>query len=187
MKLLLVCPYFFEPHRWMISAYKTALFLSKKIDVVVLTTGKPKYEQLNPRLKIYRMPDIFLPDPINYSIIPGLFWHLWRVVKLEKPTHFLVNKHMFFTTFSVLLLRMMGKKVVTATDSFPTIDWFPRNRHLTWLMWLYSTLFGIPLLRLSTLVVLLHSNLLPIAHRLRLNAKVINNGVDLELIDKAKP
>lgn len=171
----------------MISAYKTALYLSKKIDVVVLTTGLPRYEKLNPRLTVYRMPDIFFPDPINYSVIPGLFYYLWRVIKIEKPTHFLVNKHMFFTTLSVIPLRLLGKKVVTATDSFPTIDWFPRNRRLVPLMWAYSFFIGIPLLRLSNKVVLLHGNLLPIAKKLGLNAMVINNGVDLDSIDKAVP
>ena len=61
MKILIIAPYFFEKHRWMISAYKTALNLAKKHKVVVLTCGTPAFEKLTPNLTVYRMRDLFLP------------------------------------------------------------------------------------------------------------------------------
>lgn len=72
----------------MISAYKTALILSRSIDVVVLTTGSPAVERLNARLTVYRCRDWFLPDPENYSVVPGLFSTLRRVIEREAPTVF---------------------------------------------------------------------------------------------------
>lgn len=188
MKILIVCPYFFEPHRWMISAYKTALYLSKSFEVIVLTVGRPKFEQLNPNLKIYRMWDIFVPDPFNQSIIPGLLVSLALVIWREKPTHYIVNKHTFFTSLSILFLRLIGKKVVTTTDAFPGINWFPRGNKLSRLMvvilcWCY----GMPLLWLSTRVVVFHNGLVPIAKRYGLRYTVIPNGVDLASIDAIKP
>jgi glycosyltransferase involved in cell wall biosynthesis len=187
MKILIVAPYFFERHRWMISAYKTALELSKDHQVVVLTTGKPKYERLNNSLTVYRMWDLFLPDPINYSVVPNLPFRLWSVIRRERPDVFLVNKHMFWTSFSVFFLRLMGKKVVMVTDTFPGLNWMPRRVIVRWVMRVYAWVIGVPLLKLSTFVVLLHEGLLPLAHRLRLRSLVIHNGVNTELYDNAEP
>ncbi|MFA6587816.1 MAG: glycosyltransferase [Patescibacteria group bacterium] len=186
MKLLIIAPYFYEPHRWMISAYKTALNLAKQCEVVVLTTGQPRFEQIGEHIKIYRMVDWFLPDPVNYSIVPNLAWNLWRVVKKEKPDVYLVNKHMFFTSFSVILLRIMGKKVILATDTFPGINWHPRKKIVSIIMTIYAWLIGWPILKLSNLVILYHEGLVGIAKKLKIRFKVIHNGVDLETLVAAK-
>jgi len=50
MKVLIIAPFFFEKHRWMISAYKTAHELSRDHEVIVLTTGTPRFEEVHPRL-----------------------------------------------------------------------------------------------------------------------------------------
>jgi glycosyltransferase involved in cell wall biosynthesis len=185
MKLLIVAPYFFESHRWMISAYKSALFLSRRMEVVVLTTGRPKYEELNPRLRIYRMRDWFLPDPVNYSLVPGLAWNLWRVVRRERPDVFLVNKYMFFTSFAVWWLRLMGKKVILATDTFPGINWHPRHPVVRVVMTIYAYLLGWPILKAANRLIVFHEDLLPVARKLGLPAEVIHHGVDLQKIDQA--
>lgn len=187
MKVLIIAPFFFERHRWMMSAYKTALNLSKKMKVVVLTTGQPKYEIINPNLKVYRMWDIFLPDPVNYSIVPGLIPHLEKVIHLEKPDIFLVNKHMFFTSLAVAWLKLRGKKVICATDTFPGLNWFPKNKLVGLVMKIYSRLIGLPLLKMSNKVVLFHEGLVEIGEKLGLNYQVIHNGVDLDRIDTAEP
>jgi glycosyltransferase involved in cell wall biosynthesis len=187
MKILIICPYFFEPHRWMISGYKTALSLSKKMKVVVLTTGRPFYEELNPNLKIYRMKDFFIPDPVNYFIVPGLFFYLLKVIKKEKPDVFLVNKHMFYTSFSIFWLRLLGKKVFTQIDTFPGILWFPRNKFVKIIMQIYARTIGLFLLKLSNKVILLHEGLVPTAKKYKLNFTVIHNGVDLEKVRESQP
>ncbi|MFA5070030.1 MAG: glycosyltransferase [Patescibacteria group bacterium] len=187
MKLLLIAPYFFEEHRWMISAYKTALNLSQKIKVVVLTVGEPSFEIINQNLSVYRMRDFFIPDPVNYSIVPGLLWSLKKVVKREKPDVFMVNKHMFFTSFSILFLRLMGKRVITAIDTFPGMNWQPKNRFVRVVMRIYARLIGLPLLKISNKVVLYHEGLVDLAKRHKLNYAVIHNGVDLALINRAQP
>ncbi len=186
MKILMILPYFFEKHRWMISGYKTALYLSKKNKVVVLTTGRPYREKLNPNLTIYRIRDIFFPDPVNYSLVPGLLWHLWKVIKKEKPDVFLVNKHMFFTSFSILWLRILGKKVFTQIDTFPGINWFPKNNFIKIIMIIYARTIGLFLLKISNKVILLHEGLINVAKEYKLNYSVIHNGVDLNEIKKAK-
>ncbi len=187
MKVLLIAPYFFERHRWMISAYKTALALAKRMDVVVLTAGKPAEEQFGPSLRIYRSPDWFLPDPVNYSIVPGLIPALERVIRKEKPDVFLINKHMFFTSFAVWWLRLRGKKVILATDTFPGMNWHPRHPLVKVVMTIYAYLLGWPILRAANKVILFHEGLIPVAKRLGLKYRVIHNGVDQELIDDAIP
>lgn len=187
MKLLIVAPYFFERHRWMISAYKTALALSQHIDVVVLTTGQPATETINPRLRIYRLRDWFLPDPINYSIVPGLWGGLRRILRSERPDVILVNKHMFFTSLAVPLLRLMGRKSILATDTFPGMNWFPRHPLVRFVMRIYAYVVGWPILKLAHRVVLFHEGLIPDAQRLGLRYEVIHNGVDIAALDAASP
>ncbi len=183
MKILLVCPYFREPHRWMISAYKTALYLSKQHEVVVVTTGQPPLEVVNERLKIYRLRDWFLPDPVNYSIIPSLFHRVRAVIKTEQPQAFLINKHMFFSSLAIWPIKWMGHKVVVQSDTFPGINWFPKNKLVRLVMWVYARLIGNPILRAADKVVLLHEGLIEDAKRLGLNYEVIHNGVDLAEFD----
>lgn len=187
MNVLIVAPFFFERHRWMMSAYRTALELSREHDVVVLTTGQPRFEQLNARLRVFRLFDLFLPDPINYSIVPNLWYRVVQLVRREQPDVFLVNKFMFFTSFAVPLLRLIGKRVILVTDTFPGMNWQPRYKSVGLVMKLYARVIGVPLLKLATKVVLLHEGLIPVAQRLRLRYQVVHNGIDPVPFDRAAP
>lgn len=187
MKVLLVAPYFNEQHRWMASAQKAAEQLGKDNQVVVFTTGKPRESTLPNGVRIYRVRDFFMPDPVNYSIVPGLIPRLFSVVRRERPDICLVNKHMFFTSFSVPFLRLTGKPVITMVDTFPGMNWHPQNWLVDFVMRIYAWCIGYPLLKLSTKVILLHEGLLPLAKRLGLRAEVIHNGVDVETFTKAEP
>lgn len=180
MKLLIVSPYFFEPHRWMVSAYKMATYLSRFIEVVVVTAGTPAYEEINPKLRIYRSRDWFLPDPVNYSVVPGIFRVLRRVLRDEQPSVFVVNKHMFFTSLAAFYLKLRRKRVVLATDAFPGMDWLPRNALVAAVMRLYAWTVGLMVLRSAHLVVVFHEGLIERARRLRLRWRVIHNGVDFD-------
>lgn len=187
MRVLIIAPFFYEQHRWMISAYKTALQLSKDMDIRVLTTGQPRHERLNDRLEIERMADIFLPDPVNYSIVPNLAWRLWRSIRAWKPDVVLINKHMFFTSLAAPLARLFGQKVVVGTDTFPGMNWFPRNPVVNVIMRIYAWVIGWPVLRSAHRVVLFLEDLEPLAKRLGLRSTVIHNGVDLAKLDQAEP
>jgi glycosyltransferase involved in cell wall biosynthesis len=183
MKILLVAPYFFEPHRWNIAAYKTAFSLARiGIDVVVVTSGskgQPRVDCPAPRLKVYRFRDIFIPDPANYGILPFLSLRLTSVLRKEMPSHFLVFTHMFYTSLSVVWLKLLGKRVVLVTDTFPGIDWFGRSRLVNVVLWLYARTLGLLNLKLADRVALLHEGLVPTANRLGLRSVVLPYGVEM--------
>lgn len=186
MKILVVVPYFEEPHRWMISGQKTARELARTHDVIVLTTGQNStIEKVHEHLTIYRLKDIFLRDPINYSFVPKLWPAIWRLVQEEKPDAYLINKHMFFTSLAIWPLKWLKKRVIVQTDTFPGVNWFPKNRLVGWVMWLYARLIGNPILKAADKVILLHEGLIPDAQKLGLTYEVIHNGIDLESFDRA--
>lgn len=188
MKILVIVPYFDEPHRWMISGQKTAYKLAEQHQVLVLTTGRETTQvKINSNLTIYRLKDIFLPDPINYSIVPGLFQTVKQIVYQEKPDACLINKHMFYTSLAIYPLRQLGLKPVIQIDTFPGINWFPRRWPVRVAMWLYARLIGNPILRRAERVVLLHEGLVPVAKKLHLNYQVIHNGIDLDNFDASPP
>lgn len=172
MKILLVTPYFFEPHRWNIAAYKTAHSLARLgHDVVVFTSGskgQPRTETPEPHLKVYRFRDIFIPDPANYGILPFLSFRLASVLHRERPTHSIVFTHMFYTSQAVGWLKLFRRKVVLITDTFPGIDWFGSSRFVNGVLWVYARTAGLLPLRLADRVALLHDGLVPTAKRLGL-------------------
>ena len=183
MKILLVTPYFFEPHRWNIAAYKTAHSLARLgHDVVVFTSGskgQPRTETPEPHLKVYRFRDIFIPDPANYGILPFLSFRLASVLHRERPTHSIVFTHMFYTSQAVGWLKLFRRKVVLITDTFPGIDWFGSSRFVNGVLWVYARTAGLLPLRLADRVALLHDGLVPTAKRLGLRFLVHPYGVEM--------
>jgi len=190
MKICIIAPNFLEPHAWMVSAYKTAKLLSKTgFQVVVLTSktkGSKGFERIG-NIEVYRMPCIFIPDPFNYTITPFLIFHLNKIIKKENPDAFIVNKYMFYTSLSAIYLKLIGKKVIVQTDTFPGINWFARSKVLNAGMWIYSRTLGKLILRIVDKVVLLHEGLVETAKRLKLDYKVIHNGVEMAKFAHAKP
>lgn len=191
-KILIVAPRFFDrvygERRAMMSAYKTALALSKHADVVVVTAGPPpRREALNPHLVVYRLWDLFIPDPVNYGIVPGLLPSLWSIIRAERPDAFIINKHMFFTSLAAPLLRLLGYRTILQTDTFPGIVWFPRNQFVRVVMQCYAWTIGLFVLKSAHHTVLLHEGLEPTARQLRIPHSVIHNGVDLEMFRRAQP
>jgi len=192
MKVLLVAPRFYDAKfgekRAVFSAYKTAHELAKHVDVVVVTAGTPpRYEKVSDRLTIYRLWDLYLPDPVNLGIVPGIFTALPSIIRRERPDMFLVNKHMFVTSLAAPLLKLMGKRVIIQTDTFVGINWFSRNPFVSLVMRLYAWTIGLLVLKSADRVVLLHEGLIPVARRLKLPYVVIHNGVDLAKFRKEKP
>ena len=111
------------------SAVMAARQLSRRHDVTVLTTGREQpLETLSSSLRVISAPGWLLPDPVNYVIAPAVLWRVARFIRRERPDVVLVSKFMFFTSFSVLVARAMSCPVVLVTDTYPGINWFPRNR-----------------------------------------------------------
>jgi glycosyltransferase involved in cell wall biosynthesis len=189
VKILLVTPYFLDSFAGKISmgsAVMAARQLSRRHEVTVLTTGREReVETLSPSLTVVSAPGWLLPDPVNYVISPALLWRVARFIRRERPDLVLVSKFMFFTSLSVLVARAMGRPVIVVTDTYPGINWFPRNRAVAAVMWLYARLVGIPLLRAADKVVLLHEGLRAVARRYGLDHEVIHNGTDLAEADAA--
>jgi len=142
--ILLISPYWKEEHRWMVSSFKLAE-LWQRIGYKVITVcmgnledgenGKRKtengkrihVEKVSETLEIHRMQDIFLPDPWNYGIAFGFTGYVRKIIKQEKPDHIVCNKLLFWTSFSVIALRLTGHKVLVLTDAFVGINWWPRG------------------------------------------------------------
>lgn len=187
MKVFLITPYFFEPHRWMMSSVKMAENFSRTMEVVVLSGHKTKrgWEKTTWG-KIFYAKDFFLKDPFNYGIMPLLWWHVFQIIKQEKPDIVLVNKHMFFTAFSVPLLRILQQKVIVSTDTFPGINWLPRSKKIGILVKIYFWLFGFLILKMAHSVVVFHSENIQVAKKLGLNAILIPNGIDERFLKKRK-
>lgn len=188
MKILVVVPYFEEKHRWMISGQKAARELSKNNKVVVLTTGQKDIKIVeSPNMTIYRIKDIFLKDPINYSFVPGL-WRKTKAIALkEKPDSVLINKNMFYPNLAIWPLKRLGYNVVVQVDTFPGINWHPKSKLVGIVMWFYARIIGNPILWAAKKVVLLHEGLVPVAKKYHFNHEVIHNGIDIEEFNKTKP
>lgn len=182
MRILLITPYYLDSypqHLSMGSAVKQAENLSRQYRVTVLTTGRQKHrEVVNKNLTILSVNGYLIPDPVNYCLTPQIFQAFIHEVRRSRPDVVMVSKYMFFTSFIIPLARLMGLRVITTTDTFPGINWFPRSRFVTAVMWLYARLLGLPLLWLSNKVVLLYPGLEPIAQKYHLNSVTIPNGVD---------
>jgi glycosyltransferase involved in cell wall biosynthesis len=127
--ILLISPYWKEEHRWMVSSYKLAdLWQRIGYRVVVVCMGAAtSKEEMSPTLTIYRKKDIFLPDPWNYGIAPGFTGLVRRIIRDEKPDTIVCNKILFWSSFSVIALRLRGYKVHLITDALVGMTWWGRT------------------------------------------------------------
>jgi glycosyltransferase involved in cell wall biosynthesis len=191
VKILLVAPYFWDSFARKISmgsAVMAARQLSRRHEILVITTGREKEEETySPNLRVVSARGWLLPDPVNYVLSPQSLLLVRRQIREFRPDLVLVNKFMFFTSFAAPIAKLMGKPTILVTDTYPGLNWFPRNRWVAAVMWLYARLVGVPLLRSVDRVVLLHEGLVAIAERYRLRYTVIHNGTDLAQADSAIP
>lgn len=148
--ILLISPYWKEAHRWMVSSVKLAdLWQRLGFRVVVACMGdeiakiekqnakegeslRPSPfafppEDVSPTLRIYRKKDIFLKDPWNYGICFGFAGLVRRIIAEEKPDAIVVNKVLFWTSLSILSLRLRGIRAILITDALVGMTWWPRG------------------------------------------------------------
>lgn len=160
------------------SAVKQAENLSLTNHILVLTSGRSKpVEKVSGNLSIISTSGWLIPDPVNYVFCPQLLLRFIKLVKEFRPDMVLVSKFMFFSSFVIPIAKIMGVPVITATDTYPGINWFPRSKVVSLVMAIYAHLIGLPLLWLSDKVIIFHEGLEEIAKRYHLNYKLIHNGV----------
>ncbi len=128
--ILLLSPYWKEPHRWMVSSFKLAeLWQRLGYRVVVATMGsETKIEVVSPTLTVHFQKDVFLPDPLNFGICLGFGGLVRRLIREEKPDKIVCNKILFWTSFSLPWLRLLGHRVTLLTDALVGMTWWPRSR-----------------------------------------------------------
>ncbi len=188
MRILLVSPYFIDSYKGNISmgsAVKLATNLSKRNQVLVLTTGRDKKrEKMSDNLTVVSVEGWLVPDPVNYMISFSILGKFWSLLTEFNPKVVIVSKYMFFSSLVVPMARIRGVPVVTVTDTFPGINWFSVSKFTSFLMWVYARLVGLPLLWLSNKVVVLYGGLAKIAKKYKLNYVVIGNGVESRYFKK---
>lgn len=127
--ILLISPYWKEPHRWMVSSYKLAeLWQRLGYRVVVTCMGsETKTEKISDTLTVHFKKDIFLKDPWNYGICFGFSGFVKRIVASEKPDIIVCNKLLFWPSLAVIPLTLAGHKVTVITDALVGMTWWPRG------------------------------------------------------------
>lgn len=134
--ILLISPYWKEPHRWMASSLKLAeLWQKLGYRVVAVCMGsETKTQVVSPTLTIHFKKDVFLPDPLNFGICLGFGGLVRRLIREEKPDLIVCNKILFWTSFSLPWLRLLGHRVTLLTDALVGMTWWPRSRFVGWIM-----------------------------------------------------
>lgn len=187
--ILLISPYWKEDHRWMVSSVKLAeLWQRLGYKVIVACMGSESgIERVSDTLIIHRRKDIFLPDPLNFGIAFGFTGYVRRLIAVEKPDHIIVNKVLFWTSFSLIALRLTGHKILLLTDALVGITWWPRSLFPKIIMGIGGWTVGWLVLLCSKRIVTFHPQPENILKRLGIARKtqVIPTGIDSSLYTSA--
>ncbi len=127
--ILLISPYWKEQHRWMVSSFKLAeLWQRIGYKVVVVCMGsETRVEKVSETLTVHFRKDFFLKDPLNFGISLGFAGYVRRLIHEIKPDKVVCNKVLFWSSFSIIALRLRGIRVDLLTDALVGITWFPRG------------------------------------------------------------
>lgn len=187
--ILLISPYWKEPHRWMVSSVKLAELwqrLGHRVVVACMSEdmgGKSeRTEVLSPTLTIYRKKDFFLPDPWNYGICFGFVGFVRRIIKKEKPDIIVCNKILFWSSFSVIWLRLRGYRVILLTDALVGMTWWGRAFLFRVCSRLYAWTLGWLIMLCANRIVFFHPQPEQLLRRLGVwkKSQVIPTGIDPE-------
>lgn len=180
--ILLISPYWKEAHRWMVSSVKLAeLWQRLGYRVVVVCMGPDtSVEQVSPTLTIYRKKDVFLPDPWNYGIAFGFSKLVRSVIDTEKPSTIIINKVLFWSSLSLLSLKMRGIKVTLITDALVGMTWWPRGFIPRIAAAIYAWTCGWLILSCASRIVFFHPQPASLLKRLGIahKSRVIPTGID---------
>jgi len=188
--ILLISPYWREPHRWMVSSYKLAeLWQRLGFHVIVACMGKEtRTEKFSDTLTVHFRKDFFLPDPWNYGIAFGFSGFVRRLVAQEKPDLIIVNKLLFWTSLSGIALRLRGHRVIQLTDALVGMTWWPRGWFPQVCASIYAWTIGWLELRCAKRVVFFHPQPEKLLKKLGIEEKseVIPTGIDVSKYEGKK-
>jgi glycosyltransferase involved in cell wall biosynthesis len=188
--ILLISPYWKEEHRWMVSSVKLAeLWQRIGYNVIAVCMGtESKIDHVSDTLTVHYRKDFFLKDPWNYGISLGFTGYVRKLIKKEKPDHIVVNKLLFWTSFSTIILRLTGHKVLVLTDAFVGINWWPRGFVPKVCAAIYAWTGGWLILLCASRVVTFHPQPTCLLRHLLIHKKtqVIPTGIDPSGYKKSK-
>lgn len=180
--ILLISPYWKEPHRWMVSSVKLAeLWQRLGYRVVVACMGtETKTERPSPTLTIHFRKDVFLKDPWNYGVAFGFAGFVTGLVREEKPDLIVINKILFWTSLAGIRLRLAGRRFLLLTDALVGQTWWPQGILPKIGAFLYAWALGWLILLLADRVVTFHPQPERLLKRMRIFGKtqVIPTGID---------
>lgn len=181
--ILLISPYWKEPHRWMASSVKLAeLWQRLGYRVIAVTMGaETKTEVVSPTLTIHFKKDLFLPDPLNFGICLGFGGLVRRLIREEKPDHIVCNKILFWPSFCLPWLRLLGHRVTLLTDALVGMTWWPRSRFVGAIMAAGAWTMGWLVMLSAERIVFFHPQPETLLRRLGVlrKSRVIPQGIDL--------
>lgn len=180
--ILLLSPYWKEPHRWMVSSVKLSVLwqrLGYRVIVACMGT-ESSVERVSDTLTIHRRKDLFLKDPWNYGIAFGFTGYVRRLMHAEKPDIIVTNKILFWTSLSLIPLTVRGKKVILLADALVGMTWWPRGRIPQICAVLYAWTIGWLILALAHRIVFFHPQPPSLLRNLGIAKKseVIPTGID---------
>lgn len=189
--ILLISPYWKEPHRWMVSSVKLAeLWQRMGYRVVCVCMGqKTEKKFISDSLTIYTVKDFFLPDPLNYGIAPTFLFHVLTVAKKEKPDIVIVNKILFWSSLVTPVLRLFGHKPIVTVDALVGITWWPRGFIPKTLAAIGAWVHAWPVLLSAKRVVFFHPQPRKVLRMLGIlrKSRVIPTGIDEASYKKKEP
>jgi glycosyltransferase involved in cell wall biosynthesis len=173
----------------MVSSVKLAeLWQRMGYRVVVVCMGKggspwrrgSTVEEISATLRIYRKPDFFLRDPLNFGIAPGFGSLVRKVIAKEHPDLLICNKVLFWGSFCLPLLRARGHKILLLTDTLVGMTWQPRPVMAKIIMSIGAWTMGWLVLRSATSIVFFHPQPPRLLRLLGIEQKsrVIPTGID---------
>ena len=113
-------------------------------------------EVISATLTINRKRDLFLPDPWNYGIAIGFTGFVRRIIKEEQPDIIVCNKILFWSSLTVIPLRMRGHRVTLLTDALVGMTWWGRTLPFRLVSRLYAWTLGWLIMRCAERIVFFH-------------------------------
>lgn len=166
----------------MVSSVKLAeLWQRIGFNVIAVCMGsESKVDRVSDTLTVHYRKDFFLKDPWNYGIALGFTGYVRKLIRKEKPDYIVCNKLLFWTSFSVIALRLTGHKVLVLTDAFVGINWWPRGWLPKVCAAIYANTAGWLILLCASRVVTFHPQPTCLLRRLLIHKKtqVIPTGID---------